>query len=322
MMVSLFLLGGILLAFTFGRNNFSNVFGSAIGTGVLSLKSAALLTTFFLLLGILFGSSDTSETVAGLTHFTHLSESFLFSVIIATIMIFLTKLGFPASLAQISIGGLIGWNLGLGETVKWTQIKDIGLGWIYSPIIACVFSYLIFKSLRFFLKKYPVPILYRDIYVRIFWIFVGSFTAYGLGSNSLPVLIIPFAKTVSYDDQILLPFLFSIAVGSGCLMASHRVIRMISSKLFPLSSVESLIVGFSGALTLLIFSLHNHIIPALPISISAALIGAIVGVSMAKGGYGLKKKALIGVVCSWILAPLFSGLICFGFVCIIRAGRF
>ena len=55
---------------------------------------------------------------------------------------------------------------------------------------------------------------------------------------------------------------------------------------------------------------------------SAALIGAIVGVSFGKGGYGLKGKVLLSIIFSWIWAPLFSGLLCFGFMAIIHSGGF
>ena len=322
MTTAIFFLGGLLLAWAFGRNNFSNVFGSAVGTGVLSLKLAALLTTFFLLLGGVFNSSGTSGTMAKLASFNHLSEAFWFSVIVALVMLFLTKIGIPASIAQLSIGALVGWNWALDKTIAWNKVTTVAFGWIYSPLIACVISWLIFKCVRVFLKHYPIPILYRDIMVRFLWLGIGSFTAYSLGANNLPVLTVPFVQTLSASYQNILVLLFSWAVGLGCIMASGKVIRMVSSKLFPLSSLESLIVGFSGALTLLLFSFEKGTLPALPISMGAALIGAIVGVSVAKGGYGLKGKALLLIISSWIWAPLFSGLLCFCFASIMHLGRF
>ena len=322
MIIFIFLMSGLLLAWAFGRNNFSNVFGSAVGTGVLSLKFAAFLTAVFLLLGALFNSSGTTRTMEELASFQHLPEAFWFSLVVALMMLLLTKVGIPASIAQLSIGSLVGWNLAFGKSILWDKIVAVAFGWIYSPLIACVIAWLVFKGVRFFLKCYPVPILYRDIWVRFLWFGVGSFTAYSLGANNLPVLTTPFMQAISFDYQGFLPLLFSVTAGIGCLMASGKVIRMISKKLFPLSSMESLIVGFSGALTLLLFSFNKGVFPALPISISAALIGAIVGVSMAKGGYGLKGKTLLLIISSWIWAPLFSGLLCFCFAAIMNLGRF
>ena len=205
--------------------------------------------------------------------------------------------------------------------IFWNHVIDIALAWLYSPLIAFGIAFFIFKVARFYFNRHSFPILYRDIWVRFFWIGVGSFTAYSLGANNLPVLTTPYQQTFSMEMSFLVP-LFSVMVGVGCLMASHRVIRMVSQKLFPLSSVESLIVAFSGALTLLLFSFQNGLFPALPISISAALIGAIVGVSFAKGGQGLKGKTLFSIIASWFWAPLFSGLLCFGFISIMGMGRF
>ena len=320
MMIEIFLFGGLLLAWAFGRNNFSNVFGSAVGTGILSFKFAAFLTGIFLLLGAVLTGSGTSDTVSQLASFSSLPEACLFSVIIALMMIILTKLGIPASVAQISIGALVGWNLALKEPILWNKVIDIVLAWFYSPLIACMVAFFVFKWMRFFLKKYPFPILYRDIGTRSLWVIVGSFTAYSLGANNLPVLTIPFSSFM--DRPFILSILFSIGVGIGCLMASKKVIKMLSSKLFPLSTIESLIVGFSGALTLLLFSFQNGFLPALPISMGASLIGAIVGVSLGKGGYGLKGKTLLSIIFSWVWAPLFSGLLCFGIQTIIESGGF
>ena len=317
MTIVFYLLGGILLAWAFGRNNFGNVFGSAVGTGILSFKWAVFLTTLFLLLGAVFGSAATSKTMLDLAHFTSLFQACVFSLAIALIMTFLTRWGIPASVAQLSVGGLVGWHLAFQHPVAWGQVVTIVLGWGYSPIIACFIAFFVFKGMRFYLLRYPVPILRRDLYVRFFWGIIGSFSAYSLGANNLSVLMVPYQQTLALSS---LPLLFSLVVGIGCLMASHRVIRMLSSQLFPLSSIESLIVGFSGALTLFLFSFQNSFLPALPISVGAALIGAIVGVSLSKGGYGLKIKTLCSLIASWFWAPLFSGLLCFIFAFIIKVG--
>ena len=197
------------------------------------------------------------------------------------------------------------------------KVLTILWGWFYSPLIAFFLSFFLFKMMRVVLQKYPVPILYRDIWIKIVWLFVGSFTAYSLGANNMPVLTIPFVK-IEPAFSLILVFLFSFVAGSGCLFASRKVIKMVTSKLFPLSSLESLIVGFSSALTLLLFSLQNSLLPALPISISAAMIGSIVGVSFGKGGYGLKVKTLFSIIFSWIWAPLFSGLLSYLFVLIMN----
>ena len=320
MTMGFFLFGGLFLAWAFGRNNFSNVFGSAVGTGILSFKLAAILTGSFLLLGAIVNGSGTSATISSLMHFSSLPEACCFSLILALMMLLLTSCAIPASVAQIFIGALIGWNLALDINIPWDKVIDIILAWFYSPLIACVTAFLIFKGMRFCLKKYPVPLLQRDVLTRFFWIIVGSFTAYSLGANNMPVLIVPFAQVLK--DTASLSLLFSVVVIVGCLMASRKVIKMVTHKLFPLSSLESLIVGFSGALTLLLFSFQNSVLPALPISISASLIGAIVGVSLAKGGYGLNGKTLSSIVASWIWAPLFSGLLCFFFISIMNMGGF
>ena len=319
MMALFFLFGGAFLAFIFGRNNFGNVFGSAVGTGILSFKTASFLTGLFLLLGSVFASSGTSETLLQLTHFDALSEAFYFSIVVAFVMMVLTRLGIPASVAQLSVGALVGWNLAFRIDIAWQNVIKIVWGWFLSPLISCFLAFAVFKITRWVLQKYPLPILYQDLLVKALWAIIGSFTAYSLGANNMPVLLIPFTQVVP-ESSCVLGICFSLMAGTGCLLASRKVIKTMTSKLFPLSSVESLIVGFSGALTLLLFSFQNGLFSALPVSISAAMIGAIVGVSFGKGGYGLKWGALCSIIFSWIWAPVFSGLLSFGFAFIILSG--
>ena len=163
----------------------------------------------------------------------------------------------------------------------------------------------------------PVSLLNKELWIRFHMVWIGCLMAYTIGANNLSVIIQPFTMALTLPD-FMIKGIICLFVGIGCLLVSRRVIKTISADLFPLNSVEALMMTLSAGLTLLLFSFGFSYLPAIPISSGAALIGAIVGISLAKGGYGLKVRPLIWVASSWMWVPFLSGLTCFAFVSMIQ----
>ncbi len=308
-----FLLGGFILAISFGRNILGNVFGSAIGTGMLSFKLCAFLMAVFISLGTFCGSKEINQNIMHYIHFIDSVQVFYYALLLAGVIFVLTHLGLPLSVAQLGMGALAGWNLATGGHVQFSDILNLMKAWIFSPAIAGIIAFFIFKFARLYLKVHPVALLHRDLWVRFHMIWIGCLMAYTVGSNNLAVIIQPFASVLSFSD-LWIKSSICVFVFLGCLLASHRVVKTISRDLFPLSPLEAMITAFSAAMTLFLFSQGFSFLPAIPVSSGASFIGGIVGISLSKGGDGLKIKPLIWVASSWIWAPFLSGLTCFTFV--------
>lgn len=315
-----FLFGGFILAISFGRNVLGNVFGSAIGTGMLPLKLCAVLMSIFIVLGAFYGSSEISQTMVRYIHFDPPIQVFYFSLLLASVIFLLTYLGLPLSVAQLGMGALAGWNLAIGGLVEFSDILDLVKAWFFSPLISGMIAFCVFKLARLYLKIHPVALLHRDLWVRFHMIWIGCLMAYTIGGNNLSVIVQPFVHTLAISD-FLIKVSICLFVFVGCLLASHRVVKTVSRDLFPLSPLEAMITAFSGSMTLFLFSQGFSFLPAIPVSSGASFIGGIVGISFAKGGYGLKIRPLLWVASSWIWAPFLSGLICFIFVILMRLGR-
>jgi len=121
-----------------------------------------------------------------------------------------------------------------------------------------------------------------------------------------------------------------IAICIGIFMADKKVISMVSSGLFPLSSLEALVVVFSCGLALCCFSsrwLCDLLIscglpsfPLVPIPTTNILVGSIVGVGCTKKCSGVQWRSLIKIVVSWFWVPLISGLICWFVLAMLNEG--
>jgi PiT family inorganic phosphate transporter len=125
--------------------------------------------------------------------------------------------------------------------------------------------------------------------------------------------------TVSGIQQLF--FLGAIAVGVGVFTYSHRVMMKVGTGLMPLSPVGAWIVVVAHSIVLFLFAseglehlLASHglpTIPLVPVSSSQAVVGAVLGIGLVKGGTAVKWRPLFGVASGWVTTPVIACLICF-----------
>jgi len=318
-MMYVFLLGGLFLGWSFGRNNLSNVFGTAIGTRMVPFRLAASLAGLFILMGALFSSSETTESMKALADISSVFGAFLISISIALTILLASRFGIPVSIAQSSVGALVGWNIFFHVKNDWNTLTEMISAWFTCPLMAAVLAIFGFYGMRFLLKRIPIPLLYRDMWVRFLLILSGVYSSYFLGANNIPAIAGPYLNIETVSPYWII-FLIGLAIAVGALMADKRVIATVSSGLFPLSPMEALVVVCACGMTLYCFSakgleamlmsLNLPTFPLVPIPTSSVLVGSIIGVGLAKGHAGIHWQALGRIFTSWFLVPIISGLIC------------
>ena len=52
-------------------------------------------------------------------------------------------------------------------------------------------------------------------------------------------------------------------------------------------------------------------IPLVPVSSTQAVVGAVIGIGIAKGGNGLNWGVLGKIAISWVLAPVIAAVVCY-----------
>ena len=320
-MIILALLTALFLALMLGRNNLSNLFGPAIGTRMIPFNSSVSIAAFFVLAGAIFSGDATTENVSRLGTISMPSDILVLCVSAGIILFILTKTGIPASITQTTTGAYVAWNLFYNNPLPHTLLIQTISAWIYTPIIAAVLAFFGLKLVRCFFKHFSIHLLIRDKIVRIGLLCVGAFSAYALGANNIGSIIGPFMYTFQEYPYILF-YTAGLMIAIGFFFADKRVIKTVSSGMFPLTPTEALVVVFMSALTLILFSsieLKNMLIslslpsfPLVPIPLSSVSIGAIFGIALSKGIAGLKFKRAGAIICSWFVAPIGAGLICYG----------
>jgi len=330
--VVIFLLGGLFLGWSLGANDAANVFGTAVGTRMVRFKTAAIVCSLFIILGAVISGSGTTETLGKLGAINALPGAFAACVAAGLSVYIMTKFGLPVSTTQAIVGAIVGWNLYTGSSTNIKVLLTILSTWILCPIIAALIAMLFFILTKKLLKKTTWHILRLDAYTRTALLIAGAFGAYSLGANNIAnvmgvfVPIAPFADiqlgsflTFSSKEQLFL--LGGVAIAVGVFTYSKKVMFTVGNDLLKLSPVAAFIVVIAHSIVLFLFasqgishflnSIHLPAIPLVPVSSSQAVVGAVIGIGILKGGKEVQWNIAGKITIGWFLLPVIAALISF-----------
>lgn len=330
-MIWLFLLSGLFLGWSLGANDAANIFGTAVGSRMVRFRTAAIVSSIFVILGAVISGAGASHTLGKLGEINAIAGASTVALAAAVTVAWMTKAGLPVSTSQAIVGAIIGWNLFSGSPTDMGALTKIISTWVLCPVLAGLFAIILYKAFKLFLGKNRLHLLEIDAYTRTALILVGAFGAYSLGANNIANVMGVFVPSSPFSDFSLSGFSFSgiqvlflvgaIAIAVGIFTYSFKVMATVGNELFKLTPVMALIVVLSESLVLFLFAsrgleswLLSHglpTIPLVPVSSSQAVIGAVVGISLARGGRGLDLKTLFRVGSGWVTTPAFSTLLAF-----------
>lgn len=328
-MVWFYLLSGLFLGWSLGANDAANIFGTAVGTRMIKFRAAAMVTSVFVIAGAVISGAGASDTLGELGAVNALAGSFTVALAAGATIAWMTRLKVPVSTSQAIVGGIIGWNLYCGMPTDLTVLGKIVLTWIASPVLAALFSFLMFRIAMRVVMRLKVHLLRQDAYNRAGLLLVGAFGAYSLGANNIANVMGVFVPAVSIADIRLSEGLFfsgaqqlfllgALAISAGVFTYSRRVMLTVGNDLFKLTPVAAFVVVLSEALVLFLFAseglqqlLIRYGLPSLPlapVSSSQAVIGGIIGIGLAKGGQGIRWNILEKIALGWAATPVIAGL--------------
>jgi phosphate/sulfate permease len=327
----LFLSSGLFLGWSLGANDASNVFGSAVGSKLIRFKTAAIIASIFVVLGAILQGQGGSHTLGKLGSIDALGGAFTVALAAGISVFWMTKLKLPVSTSQAIVGAIIGWNFFTNNPTDVNSLTKIVSTWISGPILGGIFAILLFLLLKFILKKGKIHLIKLDAYIKYGLLIVGAFGSYSLGANnianvvgvfvpSVPNIILDFGFFTLNGTQLL--FLSGgISIAIGILTYSKRVMMTVGDSLMRLNAETALIVVLAHSLVLFVFSsqsLSNLFvsiglppIPLVPVSSSQAIVGAIIGIGLLKGGRNIQVKVIGKIALGWIVTPIIAGLIAF-----------
>ena len=329
--ILLFLSSGLFLGWALGANDAANVFGTAVGTRMVSWRNAAIICSIFVILGAVISGAGTSQTLGKLGAITALPGAFMTALSAGFSVFVMTKSGLPVSTSQAIVGAIIGWNFFSNQATDTSTLAKILSTWIICPLLAAVIAIVILKVSKYFGRKMNLSLIRLDAYKRIALIFAGALGAYSLGANNIAnvigvfIPVQPLAElkigSLSFSSTQQLFLLGGLAIALGVCTYSKKVMLTVGSDLGQLSSTSALVAVISHSIVLFLFASQGleallsryglPTIPLVPVSSSQAVVGAIFGISILQGITAVKWNVLGKIIAGWIVTPIFAGIVCF-----------
>lgn len=331
-MIFIFITSGLFLGWSLGANDAANVFGTAVGTRMVRFRLAALVSAVFVVMGAVVQGSGTTTTLGDLGSVNAIAGSFTVALAAALTVFLMTRYAIPVSTSQAIVGAIVGWNFYTGHSTDYGVLVDIVLTWIVCPLLAGVFSILLYLLLKFIIIKVRIHLLRLDMLIRISLVVAGAFGAYSLGANNIANVMGVYVPAVPINDISVggyftitgtqqLFFLGGLAISAGIFTYSSKIMKTVGSQLMQMNAEAAIVVVLSQGLVLFVFSstalqqffvgLGLPAIPLVPVSSSQAVIGAILGIGLLKGAREIKTKVLGQIVAGWVATPVITAIITF-----------
>ena len=330
--VLFFLSSGLFLGWSLGANDAANVFGTAVGTRMVRFATAAAICSIFVILGAVIGGGGAAHTLGKLGSVNALGGSFMAAGAAALAVYLMTKAGLPVSTTQAIVGAIIGWNLFSETRTDTGTLVTILSTWIICPLLAAVIAALLFKLTTYGIRLTKPHLLRQDAYTRLGLILAGAFGAYSLGANNIANVMGVFIPASPFTDfgvmglgtfssvqQLFL--LGAVAIAVGVMTYSKRVMMTVGGRILPLSPVAAWVVVVAHSLVLFLFASEGleailagaglPTIPLVPVSSSQAVVGAVLGIGLLRGGRAVRWRVLGGIGFGWLATPIIAGLFCF-----------
>ena len=327
-----FLSSGLFLGWSLGANDASNIFGTAVGSKMVKFRTAAIISSIFVILGAVYGGQGGTETLGALGAVNALGGAFMVALSAAITVYWMAKVGMAVSTSQAIVGGIIGWNLYCGKATDISVLTKICSTWFLCPLLTGIIAIILYYLSKTIIKRAHMHLLRQDFYIRIGLIIAGALCAYSLGANNIaniigvfadssPFKLVQIGKYFHLSGLQILFLLGGISISVGIITYSKKVILTVGNNLMKMTPLLALIVVLAQALTLFLFSskglqdfLISHNLPSfplVPVSSTQAVIGAILGLGLLKGGRGINWSITLKIILGWVTTPIITMGICF-----------
>ena len=374
-----------------GANDLANVMSTTMGSKAITVKQALIIAIIFEFAGAFLGGTNVTETMRDgiintnqLDQQPHVLIEGMLSVLLAcTVWMNLASyIGVPVSITNALVGSMVGFgSVELGTSaIHWGQVSHIAIGWITSPLIAGITSYLLFISIQqsifvstnplrrakrfiplylfligcilsfitifkgldhfnihlsfkqnilvmlatsliitvigiLFIQRIPEPLHMkrRDYFVHVeqYFAILMAMTACAMvfahGSNDVALAIGPLSivhsltqhaqqsiEFTNYPNWIVL--FACVGVISGFLLYGRKVIETVGSSITALTPSRAFAATLAAATTVVMATSLG-----IPVSATQTLVGAVLGVGLARGIGALNLIVIRNIFTSWIL---------------------
>ncbi|XP_077571095.1 sodium-dependent phosphate transporter 1-A [Stigmatopora nigra] len=217
-----------ILAFSVGANDVANSFGTAVGSGVVTLRQACVLASIFETAGSVLLGAKVSETIRNgiidvqmYNGSEHVLMAGSISAMCGSAVWQLTAsfLRLPISGTHCIVGATIGFSMVARghHGVKWMELIRIVASWFLSPMLSGILSGILFCFIRKYilLKADPLPNGLRTL---------PAFYAFTVGVNQFSIMFTG-APMLGFDK---VPWWCTLCISLGCAIITALLVWFIA----------------------------------------------------------------------------------------------
>ncbi|MEQ8483489.1 MAG: anion permease [Pseudomonadales bacterium] len=381
---------GLFMAWGIGANDVANAMAPSVGSRAITISQAVIIAAVFEFAGaVLAGGEVTSTIRRGIVDAALFANDpdlliigMLASLLSAGIWLLVaSRFGWPVSTTHSIVGAVVGFAaMGMGvEAVKWSQVGQIAMSWVASPLLAGGLAFALFFSIqrlvlgrddplaaarrwcpwyvflagffmtlvtllkgivhlgvnlgtstsyalaaliglvvaligRVYIGRIPYdPAANRDFHFatveRVFtvpMVVTACAMAFAHGSNDVANAVGPVAAVVSiassgevHATAVVSPWILLLG-GAGIVLGlatyGHRVIATVGQGITQLTPSRGYAAGTAAAGTIVLASGTG-----LPISTTHTLVGAVLGIGLARGIAAINLRVVSTIFVSWLV---------------------
>lgn len=290
---------GAYVGWNIGANDTANCIGTTVGCGLISFKNAVILVGAFSILGAVLQGGHVMETIGkGIVHGELSYTAVLVALICSGFFVTLaTFFRIPTSTSQAIVGGVLGIGLSTGAAVDFSKFIIIAESWIICPVLVLVLAFGQLHALGFVLRRIGPRSLYFQNALGWLAILSSCYVAYSMGANNAGNAVGPIANLGIINPTVLL-VIGGVAIAGGAMTYGKKVADTVGKGITPLDIPSAFVAQVAAA-----FGIHLFSILGIPVSTSTAIVGAVVGVGLVKGGKAISKRTLVTILTGWVMTP-------------------
>lgn len=290
------------IGWTIGANDSANCLGPSVGAGIIKLPKAILLVGIFVILGSILQGRGTIETVGTrVVELSNVGMLMVFCALLGAALLktFYTLRGIPVSTTQAVIGALLGISMFGGVHISWGFVTKLFLAWLFTPLIAALFSFITYYLVAWVLNDLKFDFLQK--YLKTLVVLSGVFLAYSLGANNIGNTV-GFLVGMEVWGLASAGIIGGFCMGVGVLFCK-RTVKTVGMGITELDGWMAFAAQMGTAIAVYVLTLL-----AIPTSITTAMIGSVAGVGLVKGLATIDRWQILKIIRGWILTPILGGV--------------
>lgn len=228
----------------------------------------------------------------------------------AAVALFIANiLSIPLSTSEITVGSVVGVGIAKHALFVNNVLVIVGF-WFLVPAVGFTLGFLFGKLIRKAEKRYPqLNNGKARRFLSVFVIIIGFFESFSAGMNNVANAAGPIvgAGIVSTKTGILIGGFF---IAIGVILLGKGVLQTNAKKITQFSLLEGGAISGTGATLVILSSIFG-----LPVPLTQVTSTAIMGLGVAQKGKEIFKARVISkIVKVWLVSPVLSLVISYGFI--------